>query len=158
LASTVNAELSRVTIVAPATRVDLALPANVPLATLLPTLLRYAGEELPDDPAAQAGWVLTRLGGRVLEELMSNVESLLALADHARRALERLAPALGALADAAAKASVRKEVTVVIETAPPPAASAEDSLAEIVADGWPSLARGCLPSMIMRSRRFTATC
>jgi len=67
LASTVNAELSRVTIVAPATRVDLALPANVPLATLLPTLLRYAGEELPDDPAAQAGWVLTRLGGRVLD-------------------------------------------------------------------------------------------
>ena len=67
MASTVNAELSRVTIVAPATRVDLALPANVPLATLLPTLLRYAGEELPDDPAAQAGWVLTRLGGRVLD-------------------------------------------------------------------------------------------
>jgi type VII secretion integral membrane protein EccD len=67
LASTVNAELSRVTIVAPATRVDLALPATVPLATLLPTLLRYAGEELPDDQAAQAGWVLTRLGGRVLD-------------------------------------------------------------------------------------------
>lgn len=67
MASTVNAELSRVTIVAPATRVDLALPATVPLATLLPTLLRYAGEELPDDQAAQAGWVLTRLGGRVLD-------------------------------------------------------------------------------------------
>jgi type VII secretion integral membrane protein EccD len=67
LASTANAELSRVTIVAPATRVDLALPANVPLASLLPTLLRYAGEDLPDEPAAQAGWVLTRLGGRVLD-------------------------------------------------------------------------------------------
>jgi ESX secretion system protein EccD len=67
LASSVHAELSRVTIVAPATRVDLALPANVPLATLLPTLLRYAGEDLPDDPAAQSGWILTRLGGRVLD-------------------------------------------------------------------------------------------
>jgi type VII secretion integral membrane protein EccD len=67
LASTVNAELSRVTIVAPATRVDLALPANVPLATLLPTLLRYAGEQLPDDPGAPAGWILTRLGGKVLD-------------------------------------------------------------------------------------------
>jgi methyl-accepting chemotaxis protein len=78
-----------------------------------------------------------------VRDAVANVESLLTLADHARRALERLAPALGALADAAAKASARKSVTVVIETAPAPAAApAEDSLAEIVADGWPSLARG----------------
>ncbi len=67
MTSTVNAELSRVTIVAPTTRVDLALPANVPLADLLPTLLRLADEELADDGAAQGGWVLSRLGGRMLD-------------------------------------------------------------------------------------------
>jgi ABC-type transporter Mla subunit MlaD len=73
---------------------------------------------------------------------VANVESLLALADHARRALERLAPALGALADAAAKASARRTapVAVVIEAPPARSNAAEDSLAEIVADGWPSLA------------------
>ena len=77
---------------------------------------------------------------------VSNVETLLTLADHARRALERLAPALGALADAAAKASVRRPVpvTVVIEAAPGAAAAAvaEDPLSEIVADGWPALSKG----------------
>jgi ABC-type transporter Mla subunit MlaD len=79
---------------------------------------------------------------------VANVETLLTLADHARRALERLAPALGALADAAAKASTRRPVpvTVVVETAPPPVpatTTADDGLAEIVADGWPTLnARG----------------
>jgi ABC-type transporter Mla subunit MlaD len=77
---------------------------------------------------------------------VSNVETLLTLADHARRALERLAPALGALADAAAKASVRKPVpvTVVVEAAPGTSAATahEDALAEIVADGWPALSKG----------------
>jgi ABC-type transporter Mla subunit MlaD len=82
-----------------------------------------------------------------VRQAVANVESLLALADHARRALERLAPALGALADAAAKASTRRPVpvTVVVEAAPSPApaaaSSADESLAEIVADGWPSLQR-----------------
>jgi methyl-accepting chemotaxis protein len=79
-----------------------------------------------------------------VRQAVANVESLLALADHARRALERLAPALGALADAAAKASAKRSVpvTVVIETAPAPTPPpVEDSLAEIVADGWPTLQR-----------------
>lgn len=55
-------ELCRVTVVAPRTRMDLALPTDTPLADLLPTLLRYAGES-PDDPAfLRGGWVLQRLG------------------------------------------------------------------------------------------------
>ncbi|WP_020574941.1 type VII secretion integral membrane protein EccD [Actinopolymorpha alba] len=55
-------ELCRVTVVAPRTRMDLALPTDTPLADLLPTLLRYAGEN-PDDPAfLRGGWVLQRLG------------------------------------------------------------------------------------------------
>jgi type VII secretion integral membrane protein EccD len=59
--------LSRVTLVAPRTRVDLALPSDVPLADLLPTLLRYAGDGLADDAGAQQGWGLSRLGGLALD-------------------------------------------------------------------------------------------
>lgn len=60
-------ELCRVTIVAPRTRMDLALPVEIPLADLLPTLLRHAGED-PDDPAfLRGGWVLQRLGENALD-------------------------------------------------------------------------------------------
>lgn len=57
----------RVTLVAPRTRVDLALPMDVPLADLQPVLLRYAGEGLADEGLAGGGWVLARLGGAVLD-------------------------------------------------------------------------------------------
>ncbi|MEV6344880.1 type VII secretion integral membrane protein EccD [Actinoplanes sp. NPDC051851] len=67
MASSTSTGLSRVTIVAPHTRVDLALPADVPLADLLPTLLRYAGDRLGDDPSAIQGWALSRLGGITLD-------------------------------------------------------------------------------------------
>ncbi|MGC4804362.1 type VII secretion integral membrane protein EccD [Micromonospora sp. DT233] len=60
-------ELSRVTIVAPRTRMDLALPSDVPLADLLPTLLRYAGEDLADQGVVHGGWSLARLGGPPLD-------------------------------------------------------------------------------------------
>lgn len=60
-------ELSRVTIVAPRTRMDLALPSDVPLADLLPTLLRYAGEDLADQGVTHGGWTLARLGGQPLD-------------------------------------------------------------------------------------------
>ncbi|WP_243706388.1 type VII secretion integral membrane protein EccD [Micromonospora sp. KC721] len=59
--------LSRVTVVAPRTRMDLALPSDVPLADLLPTLLRYAGEDLADEGVRHGGWALSRLGGPPLD-------------------------------------------------------------------------------------------
>lgn len=59
--------LCRVTVIAPKTRVDLALPADVPLADLLPVLLRYAGEDLADEGTLGGGWVLARLGGATLD-------------------------------------------------------------------------------------------
>lgn len=62
MSSNVGADLCRVTIIAPRTRVDVALPSDVPLAELLPTLLRYSGEDLPDLGLAHAGWVLQRMG------------------------------------------------------------------------------------------------
>lgn len=65
--ATSGVELCRVTVVAPRTRMDLALPAEAPLADLLPTLLRHAGEN-PDEPAfLRTGWVLQRLGETALD-------------------------------------------------------------------------------------------
>ncbi|SCL14808.1 type VII secretion integral membrane protein EccD [Micromonospora rhizosphaerae] len=58
--------LARVTINAPARRVDVALPEQVPLAELLPEVLRHAGEGLADDGERQGGWVLRRTDGAVL--------------------------------------------------------------------------------------------
>jgi type VII secretion integral membrane protein EccD len=54
--------MSRVTIVAPKVRVDLALPVEVPLVHLLPTLLRYAGTDTTKESEANGGWSLARLG------------------------------------------------------------------------------------------------
>ena len=62
-----TAGLSRVTIVAPRTRIDFALPSDVPLADVLPTLLRFAGERLADDPDGRHGWTLARLAGAPLD-------------------------------------------------------------------------------------------
>ncbi|MFG2084952.1 MULTISPECIES: type VII secretion integral membrane protein EccD [unclassified Spirillospora] len=59
--SPATTELCRVTIVAPRRRVDVSLPADVPLAHMLPTLLRAAGEDLADAGLAHSGWVLQRL-------------------------------------------------------------------------------------------------
>jgi type VII secretion integral membrane protein EccD len=44
----------------------LALPSDVPLADLLPTLLHYAGGETSGDNAS-GGWALSRLGGMALD-------------------------------------------------------------------------------------------
>ena len=63
--------VSRVTIVAPKTRVDLALPSDVPLAQLLPTVIRQVGEDLADEGAANGGWVLSRLGARPFDTTRS---------------------------------------------------------------------------------------
>ncbi|MET8526947.1 type VII secretion integral membrane protein EccD [Micromonospora sp. NPDC005172] len=58
--------LARVTISAPQRRVDVALPEQVPLAELLPDVLRHAGEGLADDGERHGGWVLRRTDGAVL--------------------------------------------------------------------------------------------
>ncbi|MCM0676772.1 type VII secretion integral membrane protein EccD [Micromonospora phytophila] len=67
MTKTATGGLSRITIVAPRTRMDLALPSDVPLADLLPTLLRYAGEDLADEGVRHGGWSLARLGGQPLD-------------------------------------------------------------------------------------------
>jgi type VII secretion integral membrane protein EccD len=61
----------RVTVVAPETRMDLALPAEATVAELLPQLVRFAGVDEADAVAASGGWVLSRLGGSPFEEARS---------------------------------------------------------------------------------------
>lgn len=58
--------LARVTISTPQRRLDVALPEQVPLADLLPDVLRHAGEGLADDGERHGGWVLRRTDGAVL--------------------------------------------------------------------------------------------
>lgn len=67
MASAVAGGLSRVTIVSPRSRVDLALPSDIPLADLMPTLLAYAGEDLASEGLPHGGWVLSRLSGQALD-------------------------------------------------------------------------------------------
>jgi type VII secretion integral membrane protein EccD len=61
-----TAGLARVTISAATRRVDVALPEHVPLAELLPEVLRHAGEGLADDGERHGGWVLRRTDGAAL--------------------------------------------------------------------------------------------
>lgn len=58
---------SRVTVVAPNTRIDLALPADVSVADLLPMLLNHAQETTADGGARHGGWCLARLGDAPLD-------------------------------------------------------------------------------------------
>lgn len=62
------AGLCRLTVRAPSVSIDLAVPADVPVADLLPTLLRYVGEEAEEAGLDHAGWVLQRLGDTPLDE------------------------------------------------------------------------------------------
>ncbi|MEV1019286.1 type VII secretion integral membrane protein EccD [Streptomyces sp. NPDC050264] len=76
MTDSVVAALCRLTVRAPSVSVDLAVPADVPVADLLPTLLRYVGEESEEAGLDHAGWVLQRLGDAPLDE-----ETTLARAD-----------------------------------------------------------------------------
>jgi type VII secretion integral membrane protein EccD len=58
---------SRVTVVAPRTRIDVALPADVAVADLLPMLLDMAKEATPDGGARHGGWCLAKLGDAPLD-------------------------------------------------------------------------------------------
>lgn len=68
MATNAASELCRLTVVAPTGMAEVALPADVPLADLLPTLVRQAGGDLPDTGLVHDGWVLQRLGGPPLDE------------------------------------------------------------------------------------------
>jgi len=58
-----NVSLARITVCGPRRRLDLALPGHVPVAELLPELLRHNGDGLADDGERHGGWVLRRADG-----------------------------------------------------------------------------------------------
>ncbi|PPK69571.1 type VII secretion integral membrane protein EccD [Actinokineospora auranticolor] len=58
---------SRVTVVAPNRRIDVALPVDVAVADLLPMLLKMAEEATPDGGARHGGWCLAKLGDSPLD-------------------------------------------------------------------------------------------
>ncbi len=62
-----NVGLARVTVAAPRRRLDIALPEQVPIADLLPSLLRHAGEALAEDGERHGGWILRRSDGQPLD-------------------------------------------------------------------------------------------
>lgn len=58
---------SRVTVVAPSTRIDLALPADVAVADLVPLVVDMASERATDGGSRHGGWVLAKLGDAPLD-------------------------------------------------------------------------------------------
>jgi type VII secretion integral membrane protein EccD len=68
MTDTQMAELCRLTVRAPAKTMDLAVPADVPVADLLPAVLGYGGDDLEEAGIDHGGWVLQRLGGEPLDE------------------------------------------------------------------------------------------
>ena len=63
-----SGEVCRLTVYGPKSRVELAVPAHVPLTDLLPTFLGHLGQELATTGLDHGGWVLQRLGEPPLEE------------------------------------------------------------------------------------------
>ncbi|MFF8593832.1 type VII secretion integral membrane protein EccD [Streptomyces sp. NPDC015220] len=61
------AGVCRVTIRAPEKILDLAVPADIPLADLLPVVVVQAGEQLEEAGLEHGGWVLQRIGGEPLD-------------------------------------------------------------------------------------------
>ena len=61
-------EVCRLTIQGPSSRVELAVPAHIPLADLLPTFLDHLGGGLGNAGLEHDGWVLQRLGEPALQE------------------------------------------------------------------------------------------
>ncbi|WP_086822325.1 type VII secretion integral membrane protein EccD [Allokutzneria sp. NRRL B-24872] len=60
--ATATTVFSRVTVLAPQTRIDVALPSDVAVADLLPKLLNLAGQATQDGGARHGGWCLAKLG------------------------------------------------------------------------------------------------
>lgn len=67
MTDTQTASLCRLTVRAPDRTIDLGVPADIPVADLLPTLVGYGGEDLTEAGLEHEGWVLQRLGGPPLD-------------------------------------------------------------------------------------------
>ncbi|NUT20407.1 MAG: type VII secretion integral membrane protein EccD [Hamadaea sp.] len=63
--------LARIIVIAPHRRVEMAVPEHVPLAGVLPAVLRHAGRTLAEDGVDHGGWVLRRIDGGRLDPARS---------------------------------------------------------------------------------------
>ena len=61
-------DLCRLVLVTADRSLDVAVPVDVPISFLLPTLLKHAGAGLAEEGAEHEGWVLQRLGEDPLDE------------------------------------------------------------------------------------------
>jgi type VII secretion integral membrane protein EccD len=68
MSSDTTTDTCRLTVVAPSSWADVALPVHVPLADLVPVLVRKADPQLADAGVTHGGWVLQRLGEGPLDE------------------------------------------------------------------------------------------
>lgn len=88
-------EVCRLTICGPSSRIELGVPANVPLADLMPTFLGHLGPELANTGLSHGGWVLQRIGEPALDEDLGTTALGLCDGDvlHLRPRAEQLPPA-----------------------------------------------------------------
>lgn len=88
MAGTGMPTFTRVMVVAPSTRVDVALPVDVPVTELVPMLLDMVGERSDDGGSTHDGWQLTTDRGSAIDPVVS-----LASADVLDGAVLHLTPA-----------------------------------------------------------------
>ncbi|MEV6907505.1 type VII secretion integral membrane protein EccD [Amycolatopsis sp. NPDC051071] len=60
--------LCKLRVRAPATSFELAVPVDIPLIDLMPTILGHAGQDLAEEGVDHDGWVLQRLGDPPLDQ------------------------------------------------------------------------------------------
>lgn len=91
----VGAEMCRLVVYGPDRRIEVAVPAHVVLADLLPVLSHHLGENLADTGLLHSGWVLQRLGAAPFDE--DSTIAALGLRDgdtvHLRPRSEQIPPA-----------------------------------------------------------------
>ncbi|GAB3155759.1 type VII secretion system ESX-4 subunit EccD4 [Micromonospora sonneratiae] len=63
--------LARIIVIAPNRRMEMTVPEHVPLAGIMPTLLRHGGATLAEDGVEHGGWVLRRVDGHRLDNAHS---------------------------------------------------------------------------------------
>ncbi|GAA1982242.1 type VII secretion integral membrane protein EccD [Amycolatopsis minnesotensis] len=74
--------MCRLTITGPSSRVELAVPAHVAIADLMPTVLGHLDPSLATSGMEHGGWVLQRLGEEPLDEDVGTAEAGLYDGDH----------------------------------------------------------------------------
>nr|MDT0667190.1 type VII secretion integral membrane protein EccD [Micromonospora sp. DSM 115978] len=68
MGQTSTTEVCRLLVVGPTSQVDLSVPTHVPVADLMPALLRGLGPDLADRGLEHSGWVLQRIGEAAFDE------------------------------------------------------------------------------------------